>query len=115
MTNIWASRDLQGILNSVNSPSSIYNISHATTSTDPTVYPEPSGQDELEKKKRKRLDTDGNDVEFTRPQSTQYARLPNLIHANKHIVEVHKSIKKECEDMVMLVVSLCRSVRIYHF
>ena len=81
-------------------PESNFNESQALNGTDVTVYPEPFHS--IETKKR-RLEDGTMDV-VGQPASTTYARLPSQMVANQHLVKVHNEIKKECEELVQLIV-----------
>ncbi|KAI9444699.1 proteasome activator pa28 REG alpha/beta subunit [Lactarius indigo] len=92
----------KNLIKSTSSPSSPFHQSHATEFTDLKVYPPPSPSNsagESDKKKRKR------EVEETNSHvsnDTQHARFPNVFHANRHIVSVHETLKKECEQLIEL-------------
>ncbi|KAI9509534.1 proteasome activator pa28 REG alpha/beta subunit [Russula earlei] len=73
-----------------------------STSTDVIVHPPPNGPNsngEPDKKKRKREAGEANDRVMS---DTQHARYPNVFHANEHLVSVHETLKKECEQLVEL-------------
>ena len=87
-------------IESMTTPESNFNESQALNGTDVTVYPEPFHS--IETKKR-RLEDGTMDV-VGQPASTTYARLPSQMVANQHLVKVHNEIKKECEELVQLIV-----------
>ena len=97
-------RELQTLIKSTSSPSSLFHQSHAAGSTDVTVHPEPNVSNstaEPDKKKRKREAGEPNDHALS---DTQHARFPNLFHTNKHLLLVNEMLKKECEQVVELTV-----------
>ena len=70
-----------------------------------TVHPPPNASNptgETDKKKRKREVGENNNHVLS---DIQHAQFPNLFHANKHLVTVHETLKKECEQLVDLTVS----------
>src|ERR1700722_15282794 len=103
-------RELQQLIDSTSEPDSPFHLSHASTTTDPTVYPPPLPSsplsDEPQSKKRK-ASADGTCC--TPPSGvasdTQCARFPHVVLANQHITEVHRTVKKECEQLADLSVS----------
>ena len=80
------------------------------SSTDTTIYPPPVqiSNDvtyEANFKKRKRPSEDcGSDEHVRGSNDSTGARFPQLIHSNSHIPNVHKIIKRQCEDLVTLTV-----------
>lgn len=66
-----------------------------------TVHPPPNGSGEPDKKKRKREAGEATDHVLS---DTQHARFPNVFHANKHLVAVHETLKKEYEQLIELTV-----------
>ncbi|KAI0285455.1 proteasome activator pa28 beta subunit-domain-containing protein [Russula aff. rugulosa BPL654] len=54
---------------------------------------------EPDKKKRKRENGEPDDHALN---DTQHARFPNLFHANKHLLLVNETLKKECEQLIEL-------------
>ncbi|KAJ7926011.1 proteasome activator pa28 REG alpha/beta subunit [Mycena leptocephala] len=84
-------------------PSSPYHRDQTSTTTDPTVYPDPASSqingDRPQLKKRKTDDGTAADV---LTNDTHYARLPSLVHSNKHMVNLHAALKRECEELVIL-------------
>ncbi|THH06343.1 hypothetical protein EW145_g4145 [Phellinidium pouzarii] len=91
--------DLQDLVDASSDPSDPFNIANASTSTDPTVYPDPSRDQRQESKKRKVIDGEGR---TTSPNTTENARYAEHVHANKHIEGVHAQLKKECEELALL-------------
>ncbi|KAI0257022.1 proteasome activator pa28 REG alpha/beta subunit [Lactifluus subvellereus] len=90
------------LIKSTSSSSSPFHQSHAAGSTDVTVYPPPISSNstgEPDKKKRKREVEETNDHVLS---DTQHARFPNLFHTNKHLLSVHETLKKECEQLIDL-------------
>jgi len=103
--------ELQQLIESTSSPSSPFHISHASATTDPTVYPCPdssSFSEEPDTKKRK-LAPDGSGVTAHSVNDTQYSRFPNLLLSNKHIAQVHAIVKKECVQLA----ELCDKVKLW--
>jgi proteasome activator subunit 3 (PA28 gamma) len=69
------------------------------------VHPAPNAPNstgETDKKKRKREVGENNDHVLS---DTLHARFPNSFHANKHLVTVHETLKRECEQLIELTVS----------
>lgn len=96
-------RELQDVLQSTSLPGSPYHPDVTSTTTDATVYPAPASQangEQPQSKKRKMDDDSAASGAVT--NDTQYARLPNLVHANKHLVDLHATLKRECEELVTL-------------
>jgi len=91
--------ELQKLIKSTALPSSPFHQSHASASTDVTVHPPPNGSGEPDKKKRKREAGETADHVLS---DTQHARFPNAFHSNKHLVAVHETLKKECEQLIEL-------------
>jgi proteasome activator subunit 3 (PA28 gamma) len=104
-------RELQQLIDATVDVDSPFHLSHASK-TDATVYSPPSesppSPDERPMKKRRKETTD-DDSETSSVQYTngvaQNARYPNLVLANAHISELHKIVKRECEQLVDLSVS----------
>ena len=97
---------LQQLIDTTSSPSSPFHLSHASSSTDATVYPPPGSSDasqEPDAKKRKRA-TDDKGVAVSHADDTHHARFPNLMLSNKHLVQVHSKVKEECEHLAELCV-----------
>ncbi|THH18559.1 hypothetical protein EW146_g2461 [Bondarzewia mesenterica] len=95
---------LQQLIDSTSSTSSPFHLSHASATTDPIVYPppeSPSVSDEPDTKKRKRS-VDDSGINGHVVSDTQYARSPNVVLSNKHITEVHATMKEECEQLAEL-------------
>ncbi|PSS29635.1 hypothetical protein PHLCEN_2v2783 [Hermanssonia centrifuga] len=90
--------------NSTTSPSSPFHISHAASSTDPTVYPPPhvALSSEPDTKKRKLADGAANGSHtngLTSGNSTETARFSDRMLANPHLSQVFAILKKECEEL----------------
>lgn len=45
---------------------------------------------------------DGNLASAVLTNDTQHARIPSLVHANKHMGTLHATLKRECEELVTL-------------
>ncbi|ETW87081.1 hypothetical protein HETIRDRAFT_377824 [Heterobasidion irregulare TC 32-1] len=104
-------RQLQQLIDSTSSTSSPFHLSHASSSTDATVYPPPGSVDssqEPDAKKRKRA-TDDKGVAVSNANGTHHARFPNLMLSNKHLVQVHAKVKEECEHLA----ELCDKVKLW--
>ncbi|OSX66945.1 hypothetical protein POSPLADRAFT_1042239 [Postia placenta MAD-698-R-SB12] len=107
--------ELQQLIDASSDPSSPFNISHATSATDVTVYPPPgrAPSEEPDSKKRKRSADDGvngtSAAGLTSSNDAHHARFPNLILANKHLTTVHAAVKKECEQLA----ELCDKVKLW--
>ncbi|CCL98076.1 uncharacterized protein FIBRA_00070 [Fibroporia radiculosa] len=96
--------ELQELIDSALSLSSPFNIAHAATATDVTVYPPPGPPSEEPESKKRKLNAEGSvngtaSSGITSVNDTQHARLPNLMLANKHIETVYSILKKECEQL----------------
>ncbi|TCD62849.1 hypothetical protein EIP91_006330 [Steccherinum ochraceum] len=76
-------------------PSSIFHLSHASTSTDPSVHPPPSTVEGPDPKKRKLDSTEINGVASSGSSALYTGR---VLH-NAHLKQVHETIKKECEQL----------------
>ncbi|KAL5519251.1 hypothetical protein ACEPAH_934 [Sanghuangporus vaninii] len=79
-------------------PSSPFHMSHASTSTDVTVYPDPSAERRSDSKKRKINDGEGR----TNGAHTDNARYAEAVHTNQHIEKVYAIMKKECDELARL-------------
>ncbi|KAF7798536.1 hypothetical protein EIP86_009757 [Pleurotus ostreatoroseus] len=97
---------LQELIISMSTPTSVFNMSHATSHTDTTIYPPPAdfvSPEEPETKKRKLSDNGVNgaaSVAHTAGNVLGNARFTNSMHANKHLAQVYAALKKECEELV---------------
>ncbi|TFK56562.1 proteasome activator pa28, REG alpha/beta subunit [Heliocybe sulcata] len=80
-------------------PDSPFNMSHAKSSTDTTVYPAPNTSSEPEAKKRKLSAGEGTATNGAASNDMKHARYPNLVMANEHISKIHATLKKECEEL----------------
>lgn len=81
---------------------------HTPSSTDATVYPEPTKPEEPENKKRKRAKdeetvTSGGGIQTN---AAHHGRFPYLMLANKHVATANEQVKKECEELARLCVSV---------
>ena len=80
------------------------------SSTDTTIYPPPApiSNDVIYEenfKKRKRSSEGGGSDEHARVSNDSTgARFLQLVHSNSHIPNLHKIIKRQCEDLVSLTV-----------
>ncbi|KAJ7897094.1 proteasome activator pa28 REG alpha beta subunit [Mycena olivaceomarginata] len=96
--------ELQELIQSASLSSSPYHKDQTSTTTDATVYPAPDSSqangDQPQPKKRK-MD-DGNLASAVLTNDTQHARIPSLVHANKHMGTLHATLKRECEELVTL-------------
>ncbi|KZT74934.1 proteasome activator pa28, REG alpha/beta subunit [Daedalea quercina L-15889] len=104
--------ELQQLIDSTNDESSPFHISHAATSTDPTVHPPPFVEEGPDVKKRKLHSSDTNGVVttgLTLSNDVRHAVYPNLVTANQHIDKVHGIVKKECEQLA----DLCDKVKLW--
>ncbi|KAI5121145.1 hypothetical protein M0805_007143 [Coniferiporia weirii] len=93
--NVFPQKDL---IDASSDPSSPFHLAHASSSTDPIVYPDPSREQRQESKKRKTADGDGMAI----ANATEGAHYTEHVHSNKHIEKVHACIKKECEELALL-------------
>lgn len=123
LIDAYSCRELQQLIDSTANPSSPFHISHASSSTDVTVYPPPSSalSEEPESKKRRLNEGSANGASATghnSANSVQQARFANLVLANKHIDKVHAEVKKECEQLAELCVSIdictCDALHVMH-
>lgn len=100
--------DLQALIDESSDPSSPFNVVHASSSTDTTVYPTTSTSEQpKETKKRKAIDG----VALPTSKSTENAQYDGTMYSNKHIDKMHEIIKKEAEELAQLCV--CKSPNIY--
>jgi hypothetical protein len=95
-------RELQLLIESTSSPDSPFHLSHASKSTDVTVYPSPSSEEPAAK--RQKLSPEAA-VARNGMNNTDYSGIPNLVLANKHVDTVHMVVKRECEQLADLCVS----------
>ncbi|KAF7339270.1 Proteasome activator pa28 REG alpha/beta subunit [Mycena sanguinolenta] len=94
--------ELQDKIKSAALPGSPYHHSQTSTTTDATVYPAPESSQTIgEPQSKKRKMDDGSQVSAT-TNDTQHARLPSIVHANKHMSALHATLKRECEELVSL-------------
>ncbi|CAL1694151.1 unnamed protein product [Somion occarium] len=113
--------ELQELIDSTSSPSSIFHPSHAIKFTDATVYPPPTSLSTAEgpETKKRKLNGDspssGNNGSaapgsgITLRNDASRALYPNLIVANQHMKQVHETVKKECEQLA----DLCDKVKLW--
>ncbi|KAK0208864.1 proteasome activator pa28 REG alpha/beta subunit [Desarmillaria ectypa] len=88
------SRELQEIIQAFDSSASPFHSSHASTTTDATVYPphDDHFSEESPNKKRRLADpVDSN--------ALQNVRFTNSVIANRHISGLHAIVKRECEQL----------------
>ncbi|KAG6832535.1 hypothetical protein H0H92_000164 [Tricholoma furcatifolium] len=98
-------RELHKLVQSTSTTESPFHITHAETFTDATVYPPPSEpltNGTALKKRKISSDTSTSDVP---PRSDlQYAKIPSLMVANKHMSQdVHDVVKRECVEMAAMI------------
>ena len=96
--------ELQKLIDSTYDHNSPFHLSHAPKSTDITVYPAPAPSSEPEPKKRK-LDS-GDAVNGIPHIDLKHAKHPGQMVSNKHIVALHEQLKRECETLAELCVSI---------
>ncbi|KAF8640934.1 hypothetical protein AX17_000581 [Amanita inopinata Kibby_2008] len=100
--------ELSQLLETTSNAESPFHISHAQSSTDPTVYPPTqTASDGPLIKKRKLNGTEEIEDGAARSHGSitndiQYATLPSRVSTNYHISKVHEVVKKECEKLVQL-------------
>lgn len=109
-------RELHQFTQNTLSPDSPFHGSHAQSEnfTDTTVYPPPSDppseEPQLKKRKRDLNGTDPAGASLSIPSATndsQFARLPSYMLANQHMSQhVHQIVKRECEQLVTMVVRI---------
>lgn len=68
-----------------------------------TVYPAPVENAEPGAKKRKLKAEESTNGVVT--NDTQFARYPNVFHANKHLAQVHAEVRKQCDELALNCVS----------
>lgn len=102
--------ELNEFIETTSTPDSPFHLSRVAASTDATVYPPPTDEDGPEAKKRKRNTETSSGA--TNSNDTRHAAYPNLMLGNKHIVMIHATIKKECEQLADLVVSLAKDAQV---
>ncbi|SJL06309.1 uncharacterized protein ARMOST_09645 [Armillaria ostoyae] len=82
------------MIQSFDSSSSPFHPSHASTSTDGTVYPPPDGNPSEEPPSKKRRLADPIDS-----NAVQNGRFNSVVVANKHISGLHAIVKRESEQL----------------
>ncbi|KAJ7492393.1 proteasome activator pa28 REG alpha/beta subunit [Mycena latifolia] len=97
--------ELQELIQSTTVPGSPYHRDQTATTTDTTVYPPPTplhaNGDQSQLKKRKM--NDGNlAASGDLANDTQHARFPSLVLGNKHMITLHATLKRECEELAAL-------------
>lgn len=92
--------DLQEMIDASSDTSSPFHMSHASTSTDLTIYPDPSGEQRQDSKKRKVADGESR----INGASAEHARYTAAVHTNKHLESVYEIVKKECDELARLCV-----------
>lgn len=97
-------RELQLLIESTSSPDSPFHLSHASKSTDVTIYPPPSTSSDKPAAKRQKLSPEAA-VAANGVDNTYRPIIPHLVLANKHVDSVHMVVKKECEQLADLCVS----------
>ncbi|KAJ6621102.1 proteasome activator pa28 REG alpha/beta subunit [Mycena sp. CBHHK59/15] len=99
---VFRSFPSKDLIQSAASPDSPYHHDQTSTTTDTKVYPAPasSQSNAAQPQSKKRKIDDGSLSEST--NDTQYARLPSLVHSNKHMTGLHATVKRECEELVNL-------------
>ncbi|KAJ7170108.1 proteasome activator pa28 REG alpha beta subunit [Mycena filopes] len=95
---------LQEQIQSTYLSSSPYHRDQTSTTTDATVYPPPaaSHMNGEQPQNKKRKTDDGSAPSVSGANDLQNARLPNLVHTNKHMVALHANLKRECEELVVV-------------
>ncbi|KAK0246364.1 proteasome activator pa28 REG alpha/beta subunit [Armillaria nabsnona] len=86
--------ELQVMIQSFDSSSSPFHPSHASTSTDGTVYPPPDDHPSEEPPSKKRRLADSIDS-----NAAQNGRFTGVVVANKHISGLHAIVKRESEQL----------------
>ncbi|KAJ7751255.1 proteasome activator pa28 REG alpha/beta subunit [Mycena maculata] len=98
--------ELQELIQSTSVSSSPYHRDQTATTTDTMVYSPPEltqrNGDQPQLKKRKTDDGSPVPADLTSTNDMQYARLPSLVLANKHMINLHSTLKRECEELVAL-------------
>lgn len=74
--------------------------------TDTTVYPPPSHSDAEDSHTKKRRRTADGSVENGDVHYTPHPKYPDVIHSNEHISSLHEIVKKECDQLADLSVSI---------
>ncbi|THH33448.1 hypothetical protein EUX98_g766 [Antrodiella citrinella] len=83
--------ELHQLIEATSSPTSIFHLSHASSSTDATVHPSTAGEGP-DPKKRKLDSAEINGFHSNAPYTGRV--LPN-----SHLKQVHETVKRECEHM----------------
>ncbi|GBE77412.1 proteasome activator pa28 REG alpha/beta subunit [Sparassis latifolia] len=92
--------NFQQLIDSTSEPSSPFHPSHATNFTDVTIYPPPAMEEHEQKKRKLNPDANLNGPSSSGPSNdVRHARYPNLVLANKHTINLHDILKKECEEL----------------
>lgn len=90
---------LTSLIESTNAEDSPYQMSRAAETTDTTIYPPPLSIEENGPSSSKRKRNEDGSALPARMNETVNARYPELLHANKHILKLHETIKSECAQL----------------
>jgi len=91
--------ELTRLIESTKADDSPYQISRAAEFTDTTIYPPPSSNGENGPSSSKRKRSEDGSAMSARMNETVNARYPELMHANKHILKLHETVKSECAQL----------------
>ncbi|KAI0660634.1 proteasome activator pa28, REG alpha/beta subunit [Cubamyces menziesii] len=101
--------DLQKLIDSSSQTTSPFNLSHAPHFTDTTVYPPHSAASSEPEAKKRKLDS-GDGVNGVTPSNDiSHAKHPGKMVANKHTINLHEQLKRECE----VLAELCDKVKLW--
>ncbi|KAM6498494.1 Proteasome activator pa28 [Amanita muscaria] len=95
-------RELSSLLETTSNPDSPFHPSHAPSFTDATVYTQPGTKSEEPTTKKRKINGDG-DVDASTSNDTRFSRLPSRVRGNNHVVRVHETVKKECQQLVSFI------------
>ena len=96
------SRELQELIDKIDSADSPFREDAFKGTTDATVYPSSSASEGPETKKRKHSDGAGAHVASN---STTNARYSELMHTNGQLNQLHEIIKRECDAVIQSCVN----------
>ncbi|KAK7064029.1 proteasome activator pa28, REG alpha/beta subunit [Favolaschia claudopus] len=95
--------ELQELIQSTSLPNSPYHKDQTSMTTDPAVYPPPESSSvngDLPQSKKRRIENDTSSPQTTGPRED--VQFPHLVQPNQHLVTLHETLKRECEELVAL-------------
>ncbi|KAH7885980.1 proteasome activator pa28 REG alpha beta subunit [Phlebopus sp. FC_14] len=91
--------ELTATVESADAEDSPFHISHAPPSTDAKVYPLTVTATESNGPPSKRKRAEDGSASLSLANDATNARYPELVHANKHLLTLQETIKKECAQL----------------